>query len=523
MDTRPDEAAEWHAARRRRRKLGCLAVLLTPIVIVAVLLAVFLLRILATPKITRNYTAEFNERFEAVPETDRAWPIYKQVKILQLTSMTSKDYEFSWPIYPQWKQWDQALEKLDELEEVLELIRRAARKPVLGKPLSDVSDQDIARARALAAGRTFTPEQASENPIVVDVLLEELGDFRKFAKYLVTDAFRRAQAGDAPGTVEDIETMLGLASHSGASTTLIGYLVQIAIENLTGRTTLLLLDEYPELFTDEELARLGRAFMEIGRSGLPETGGLTRLEYDSTLERAFFDDLVQRVYSDDGHGNGHVTLKGLKSMEEVFAWVGGGYGSGPVDTAAMLVFSAPRQAMVKRYNEYMDQYDALAARNLWEREQNVNDLERELNALGQTALARARYGMLWMILPSRGKATRAFDEANARRDATIVAIALHRYRRAHGAFPETLESLVPEFVPGLALDPVDGKPLRYVLSDSGPILYSLGGDGDDDGGIDGSLTAESVRNIQPGASSPEDGDWVLYPVAVPVEPEDEDE
>ncbi len=521
MDTRPDEAAQWHAARRRRRKLGCLAILLTPVVIVAILLVWFGFRIFATPKITRNYTAEFNERFEGVPETDRAWPIYKRAIILEMDHPRPGATESEWPIYPGWSHWSEVKDWLVEIRPEIDLVREAARKPVLGKPLSDINDQDIARASALVAGRVFTPEQASENPTVIDVLLEELGYFRWFAKFLVSDAFRRAQAGDGPGAVEDIETMLGLADHSGASTTLIGYLVQIAIENLTGQTTLLLLDEYPELFTDEDLARLGRAFMEIGRDGLPDNGGLTRLEYDSTIERAFFYDLVQRVYSDDGHGNGHVTLKGLKAMGEVFAWYGGGYSSGPVGTAGMLVFSAPRKAMVKRYDEYVDQYDALAAQNPWQREQNVNDLERELDVLGQSALARARYGMLWMILPSRGNATRAFDEANARRDATIVAIALHRYWKNHGQFPETLEALVPAFVPRLALDPVDGKPLRYVLGDTGPILYSLGGDGDDDGGVDGSLTAESSQHIKPGSLNPDDGDWVLYPVAMPVEPEDE--
>jgi len=77
---------------------------------------------------------------------------------------------------------------------------------------------------------------------------------------------------------------------------------------------------------------------------------------------------------------------------------------------------------------------------------------------------------------------------------------------------------VPEYLPRLAFDPVDGQPLRYVLGDSGPILYSLGADGDDDGGVDGTLTAKDPRHIEPGSQSPEDGDWVLYPVGPVEEP-----
>ena len=102
MDTRPDEAAEWHAARRRRRKLGCLAVLLTLVLIVAVLLGWFALRIIDEPKITRNYTAEFNERIEAVPEPDRAWPIYKQAIIFYIEHPQPDPVMDLWPTYPGW-------------------------------------------------------------------------------------------------------------------------------------------------------------------------------------------------------------------------------------------------------------------------------------------------------------------------------------------------------------------------------------------------------------------------------------
>jgi len=65
----------------------------------------------------------------------------------------------------------------------------------------------------------------------------------------------------------------------------------------------------------------------------------------------------------------------------------------------------------------------------------------------------------------------------------ITAIALKRYQLKHGNYPPDLNSLVPEFVSEIPLDPVDGQPLRYRSNSDGTfLLYSLGENGKDDGG-----------------------------------------
>ena len=65
----------------------------------------------------------------------------------------------------------------------------------------------------------------------------------------------------------------------------------------------------------------------------------------------------------------------------------------------------------------------------------------------------------------------------------ITTIALKRYQLKHGNYPPDLKSLVPEFVPKVPLDPVDGQPLRYRRNADGTfLLYSVGENGKDDGG-----------------------------------------
>jgi hypothetical protein len=63
-----------------------------------------------------------------------------------------------------------------------------------------------------------------------------------------------------------------------------------------------------------------------------------------------------------------------------------------------------------------------------------------------------------------------------------AAVAAERFRLAHGHWPHSLSSLVPEFLQEEPTDPFDGQPLRFRRCDHGVLIYSVGPDGKDDGG-----------------------------------------
>ncbi len=42
-----------------------------------------------------------------------------------------------------------------------------------------------------------------------------------------------------------------------------------------------------------------------------------------------------------------------------------------------------------------------------------------------------------------------------------MAIALERYRLAHGEFPESLDALAPQFMEKIPHDIINGQPLHY--------------------------------------------------------------
>jgi hypothetical protein len=65
-----------------------------------------------------------------------------------------------------------------------------------------------------------------------------------------------------------------------------------------------------------------------------------------------------------------------------------------------------------------------------------------------------------------------------------VALGIERFRLAHtNALPESLKGLAPSFCATVPTDPFGGEPLRYKTHGASYAVYSIGSDGQDDGGV----------------------------------------
>ncbi|MEM7388185.1 MAG: hypothetical protein AAF514_24895 [Verrucomicrobiota bacterium] len=64
-----------------------------------------------------------------------------------------------------------------------------------------------------------------------------------------------------------------------------------------------------------------------------------------------------------------------------------------------------------------------------------------------------------------------------------LGIALERYRLKNGTYPNALIHLAPEFLETLPMDPITDKPMVYRLEGDRFLLYSLGLNRVDDGGV----------------------------------------
>jgi hypothetical protein len=115
-------------------------------------------------------------------------------------------------------------------------------------------------------------------------------------------------------------------------------------------------------------------------------------------------------------------------------------------------------------------------------------------------------GLTKVVLPAYFSApTPAQREEALRRAFTTVGLALEQWKAKEGVYPERLEQLVPQHLEAIPLDPWDpgARSLRYVVHKSGTVavqgavlLYSVGPDGVDDGGLSRSV-GSSVDRVYP--------------------------
>jgi hypothetical protein len=98
--------------------------------------------------------------------------------------------------------------------------------------------------------------------------------------------------------------------------------------------------------------------------------------------------------------------------------------------------------------------------------------------------AKVEYDILTaMLLPAMIKVSEAYRRQQASLRCAYVAVAAERYRLEHHDWPAKLDDLVGKFLKAVPNDPYDGKPLRYKRLPDGAIVYSVGPDGQDDGGV----------------------------------------
>jgi hypothetical protein len=225
------------------------------------------------------------------------------------------------------------------------------------------------------------------------------------------------------------------------------------------------------------------------------------------------DDLVQRVYTDDGDGGGRLTAQGLSSL---------GYVSstpdmrvGPLAPIAGLLV-ANRRDMNREVDRWFAMLEAEFAKPLWRRD--LNRINREIDRRSESVWYVTRYLGMPLLMPPLTRVGTQPELVTQERDAVCVAIALELFRRRHSSWPRSLDELVPELLPEIPPDRFDGRPLRYRLIDNNPVVYSVGADRDDDGAMTPRTSSSRFASydatvVNDDGTARADGDWVLWTVS----------
>jgi hypothetical protein len=90
-----------------------------------------------------------------------------------------------------------------------------------------------------------------------------------------------------------------------------------------------------------------------------------------------------------------------------------------------------------------------------------------------------------MITPSLQRVSGIVAEGEACHRLSRLGLAAKAYELKYGSSPPSIDSLTPEFLPRIPLDPFDGKPMRMKTNKAELLFYSVGINGKDDGGDGG--------------------------------------
>ncbi len=223
--------------------------------------------------------------------------------------------------------------------------------------------------------------------------------------------------------------------------------------------------------------------------------------FDYRVERFFFEDFLQRCFTDNGRGGGHMIPSELKKYFHESSF----YFDSLTSLKASLV-STNRKNLKNIYDEYYQKYQDYTKMTPYQLASKGLEADPFNEIYDWPSLKRARY---WPFkdLSTFSSITHVAYLRKAEIEAFITVAGLQYYWKTQGEYPENLDKLVAAgIIKQLPIDPYSDKALIYRRTGGGFILYSVGANFVDDGGI-----AEKYHRW---GEEDEEVDRVFWPVSV---------
>ncbi len=194
--------------------------------------------------------------------------------------------------------------------------------------------------------------------------------------------------------------------------------------------------------------------------------------FDFTAERFVFYDCIQRMFTDDGNGDGYIPEVALRIPGPWKSFLPGFSEQQKHD-----LLKLDRRQTTILTDELFDRLAEATKMTAWQFQNDANHVRTGI----ETVIERNAY-----IAFLAGSYIKTLDLASRMQtdlEALIATVAILRYEAERGQLPSSLETLVDEgYLRALPQDSYSDGPLIYRRTDDGFILYSLGADFDDDGG-----------------------------------------
>jgi hypothetical protein len=344
----------------------------------------------------------------------------------------------------------------------------------LSQPVTaDIASPQVTELLKRHAGTLALLRQAADRPGCrfqrdwtrpsISMMLPELQEMRQASRLLALAARREAGAGDAAAALRDVVRIHRLGMHAAGEPILICGLVGQATDTLALQV---LADVLPRLATqdlpllDEPTVRdlvgtplsYRRHFLGEEAFGLATLGDL----------------------ADGRQGMSMLSLLNALNGPPARDWL-------LAEPISLLYRCFLLPADIAGYRAYMDRYQQFIAGNVTGRP--YSEVEKQLGEIADEPTLRRAGIVTSKLAPALANVLTSETKGRALHRAAEVLVAATRTRLAGGGVPDSVESLVPESLAAVPRDPfTDGKPLLAKHADGSFVVWSVGPDGEDDGG-----------------------------------------
>ncbi len=351
------------------------------------------------------------------------------------------------------------LEKMGEYNPILDELRAASRRPHC----------------------RFNINYDVENPVTI--LLPHLTVVRRICVVLQLRALAMLASGQTDSALDDVNLMFYLSDTTGNEPTLVSHLVRIA--NLDMAVQVIWEGLADHRWSDAQLQALQKKLQSFDLLA----------DYKRALqgERA-------------GFGNGTIEYLIKASNRDALFSMTSGQSSRVRNMMLGLIPRGWIRMEQLSYNRVFDDMSYptfdVAAKRAYPKIMAANTATLLDSSIPPLQVVLQHRVLVRLFCPALDSCLMKFSSVQATIDEAAIACALERHRLANGQFPDKLDALVPRFMAALPHDIITGEPLKYRKDGDGFVLYSVGWNEKDDGGVPGMIQDKSSRvDLQK-------GDWV---------------
>jgi len=425
--------------------MKCLLIILA--IFIALLLVFFLFKILplliAEPTIKANYVAEYNKITQPANynPNENAAPYYEKafeafVEIPEAIKDNLKD----WPADVNNAEFNAMKTWLASNSQAFSYLKRGVQKPFC-----------------------WFERHGTDNAIF-NIELPEISKLRTAAWGLSLRAKLNALQGQIELAFTQVIELHKMGIHYAGPVTLVEQLVGIAINGIAFNTAFAILDR----------AEVDSAILASFQNRLEQQLQQSKQLNFSIGERIYCLDIAQRMFTDDGSGDGQLIPATLLKYKKESPMVP----SISYVKAILVCLSHPgRRETLELQKKLYKELDKIVSKTPWQLRQNGTSYQNHVQKL-----TKGNYFLNDSVF-SLGVICELFQKEKISGEALLATLALLRYKIDKGDFPVSLQELVlTNYIKKLPMDPYSGKPLVYRKTDDNFTLYSIGADFDDDGG-----------------------------------------